>query len=267
MFAFRVSNDSLNGDYKNVRRGDCIVAFSKSDIFSIKHFIEKNTPLKCAVIYGQLPPEVRSMQAKLFNEGDGFDVLVASDAIGMGLNLNIGRVIFHTTRKKLKSLSNIPIWVEPSSIKQIAGRAGRLSSQYKFGEVTTWQDADLPYVQAVMEAEIEPISSAGIFPVVDQIQSFHSSYIKSFTESQENIQADDMNASQEFVYSGKTDELNHSSSRVSANLPLSIIMDKFVELSKVDSRYFMCRYEELNRVSNWLHSIPLSIEDRLVNIF
>jgi superfamily II DNA/RNA helicase len=260
-----VSNVSLKGDYRNVRRGDCIVAFTKSDIFAIKHFIEKQTSLKCAVIYGQLPPEVRSMQAKLFNEGDGFDVLVASDAIGMGLNLNIRRVIFHTTRKKLKSISSVPIWVEPSSIKQIAGRAGRLSSQYKVGEVTSWQDADLPYVQAVMAADVAPITSAGIFPVLDQVQSFYSSYTKSFTESQDALEV--VNPKEEYddtENNSDPDKIIRKSSerKVGQHIPLSIIMDKFVELSKVDSRYFMCRYEELNRVSNWLHSIPLSIEDR-----
>lgn len=62
--------------------------------------IEDKTQHKCAVIYGQLPPETRSMQARLFNEENtGYDVLVASDAIGMGLNLNVRRIIFHTTVK------------------------------------------------------------------------------------------------------------------------------------------------------------------------
>ena len=51
-------------------------------------------------MYGQLPPETRAAQARLFNEENtGYDILVASDAIGMGLNLNIRRIIFHTTAK------------------------------------------------------------------------------------------------------------------------------------------------------------------------
>ncbi len=62
--------------------------------------IESTTKYKCAVIYGALPPETRSTQARLFNEDNtGYDILVASDAIGMGLNLNIRRTIFHTTAK------------------------------------------------------------------------------------------------------------------------------------------------------------------------
>lgn len=80
---FSVSDESLNGDYTNVRKGDCIVAFSRADIFSIKSQIEKLTSLRCAVIYGKLPPEVRSSQARLFNERKECDVLVATDAIGL----------------------------------------------------------------------------------------------------------------------------------------------------------------------------------------
>jgi ATP-dependent RNA helicase SUPV3L1/SUV3 len=90
----------LRGDYSKVQPGDCIVAFSKADIFSIRRQIEQTTPYKCAVIYGQLPPETRSIQARLFNEeNSGYDILVASDAIGMGLNLNIRRTVFHTALK------------------------------------------------------------------------------------------------------------------------------------------------------------------------
>ena len=126
----KVSDQSLQGDYSKVKKGDCIVAFTKSDIFSIKRRIEKQTPFKCAVIYGQLPPEVRSMQARLFNEGSQFDVLIASDAIGMGLNLNIGRIIFHTVRKKGRKETGGPYWIDPTSIKQIAGRAGIIEKRH-----------------------------------------------------------------------------------------------------------------------------------------
>lgn len=62
--------------------------------------MEKETGLATCVIYGALPPEMRRLQARLFNERDNnFTVLVASDAVGMGLNLNIRRIIFHTLQK------------------------------------------------------------------------------------------------------------------------------------------------------------------------
>ena len=69
---------------------DAVIAFSRNDLHGLKSRIEglgKNSH-KCAIVYGKLPPEVRSGQAKLFNDRDsGASVLVASDAVGMGLNL------------------------------------------------------------------------------------------------------------------------------------------------------------------------------------
>jgi hypothetical protein len=171
----------LRGNYSSVRPGDCIVAFSRKEIFAIKAEIEKLTDHKCAVIYGQLPSDIRSEQARLFNELDtGYDVLVASDAIGMGLNLNIGRIIFHTTLKRghqnmvLENGQKAPsvYFVDPSNIKQIAGRAGRRSSQYDVGTVTAWQDSDLAYVRAVMQYDIPQIKAAGLFPSIEQIEEF-----------------------------------------------------------------------------------------------
>jgi len=79
---------SLERDLTRIRKGDCIVTFSRTNIFNLKKDIEEKTGLRCAVIYGRLPPEIRAEQAALFNDPhSGFDVLVASDAIGMGLNL------------------------------------------------------------------------------------------------------------------------------------------------------------------------------------
>lgn len=83
-----VANRSLDGDLKRIEKGDCVVSFSRSGIFALKKKIEEVTNLRCAVAYGRLPPEIRSEQAALFNDPkSGFDVIVGSDAIGMGLNL------------------------------------------------------------------------------------------------------------------------------------------------------------------------------------
>ena len=83
-------DESLKGDLTKVRKGDCIVTFSRSSIFGIKRLVEERTGLRCAVVYGRLPPEVRSEQAALFNDpNSGYDVIIGSDAIGMGLNLYV----------------------------------------------------------------------------------------------------------------------------------------------------------------------------------
>lgn len=83
-----VEEQSLEGDFSKVRKGDCIVTFSRNNIFRVKRKIESETSLRCAVVYGMLPPEIRSEQAALFNNPfSGYDVIIGSDAIGMGLNL------------------------------------------------------------------------------------------------------------------------------------------------------------------------------------
>lgn len=119
---------SLPHAYSSVQAGDAIIAFSRRNIFDIKAEIERRTLHKCCVIYGALPPEMRRYQAALFNDPDsGFDVLVASDAVGMGLNLNIRRIIFHKVEKFEGKETPAP--VTPSAIKQIAGRLAAMTLQ------------------------------------------------------------------------------------------------------------------------------------------
>jgi ATP-dependent RNA helicase SUPV3L1/SUV3 len=79
---------SLQGKLSRLEKGDCIVAFTVLGIHALRREIEKRTGKKCAIVYGSLPPETRAQQARLFNDPDNdYDFLVASDAIGMGLNL------------------------------------------------------------------------------------------------------------------------------------------------------------------------------------
>jgi ATP-dependent RNA helicase SUPV3L1/SUV3 len=79
---------SLEGKLNDLQKGDCIVSFSVMGIHALRNQIERKTGRKCAVVYGSLPPETRAQQARLFNDPDNdYDFLVASDAVGMGLNL------------------------------------------------------------------------------------------------------------------------------------------------------------------------------------
>jgi ATP-dependent RNA helicase SUPV3L1/SUV3 len=176
-----MEEQSLNGDYSKVQKGDCVVAFSRSRIFGIKEDIEKKSGLRCAVVYGKLPPEVRSEQAALFNDTDsGFDVIIGSDAIGMGLNLyvfffslstlplymfliqtsfrKIRRIIFDQINKSDGQGHLIPLSI--SQIKQIAGRAGRyghsLSGDKPGGFVTTLHEQDLPTLKEALEYPATP---------------------------------------------------------------------------------------------------------------
>ncbi|KAK6332395.1 RNA helicase [Orbilia brochopaga] len=121
-----VMKQSLNGDLKNIQKGDCVVGFSRKNIHALKSAVQHHTGLKCAIVYGALPAETRALQAQYFNDpNNDYDVLVASDAIGLGLNLSIKRVIF-STMFKYDGRSNIVIPVPLT--RQIAGRAGRYRS-------------------------------------------------------------------------------------------------------------------------------------------
>ncbi len=91
----KVAPSSLKGDLNKLQKGDCVVAFTVLGIHGLRRDIEKKTGKKCAIVYGSLPPETRAQQAKLFNDPDNdYDFLVASDAIGMGLNLYVGSDTF-----------------------------------------------------------------------------------------------------------------------------------------------------------------------------
>ncbi|HEV7372878.1 helicase-related protein [Arenibaculum sp.] len=104
----------------DVRRADALVAFSRRDVHALRAaLLQRGHPV--AVIYGALSPEVRRAEARRFREGQA-EVLVATDAIGMGLNLPIARIVLSTTRKfdgrQERELTS-------SEIRQIGGRAGR----------------------------------------------------------------------------------------------------------------------------------------------
>ncbi|CAG8714420.1 6329_t:CDS:2, partial [Acaulospora morrowiae] len=112
----------------------------------------------------------RSQQAKLFNDPDSsFDVLVASDAVGMGLNLNIKRVVFETVKKfDGIGIRHVPI----PQIKQIAGRAGRFGTVNAVGEVTALEPMDLKYVRQAMASPTKNLEMAGLQPTMEMVELF-----------------------------------------------------------------------------------------------
>lgn len=165
-----VEAKTLLGDLKNVRSGDCVVAFSRREIFEVKLAIEKHTNHRCCVIYGALPPETRRQQANLFNdENNEYDILVATDAVGMGLNLHIKRVVFYTLTK-YNGDKTVP--VRASQVKQIAGRAGRRGSRYPEGLTTTFHQEDLDYLIACLKEPFDVVEKVGLFPFFEQFELF-----------------------------------------------------------------------------------------------
>lgn len=100
--------------------GDAVVAFSRRDVLVLRDRIAA-AGHPTSVIYGALPPEVRRREAERFAGGES-QILIATDAIGMGLNLPIRRVLF-STMMKFDGIADRPL--DESETHQIAGRAGR----------------------------------------------------------------------------------------------------------------------------------------------
>ena len=103
-----------------LKLGDAVVAFSRRDVLTLRDRIAAGGHV-VSVIYGALPPEVRRREAERFATGESH-ILVATDAIGMGLNLPIRRVLF-STMSKFDGQGDRTL--TESEVHQIAGRAGR----------------------------------------------------------------------------------------------------------------------------------------------
>lgn len=218
------------GAYSNVQPGDCVVAFSRNDIFAIKREIENTTNHKCCVIYGKLPPQTRADQARRFNDPDsGYDILVASDAIGMGLNLNIKRIIFNSIFKfngdKIIRLSH-------SEVKQISGRAGRRNSPYPLGEVSCRDPRDLRYIRECMSTNIEPIEKAGLLPTAAHVELFSDAMSAYDVENEEESFPD-----------------------------LHQILRQFNAMATVKGDYFLGRQSEMRMIAKRIKDVPLDIRD------
>ncbi|KAI3400657.1 hypothetical protein diail_2369 [Diaporthe ilicicola] len=247
--------ESLKGKFDNLRKGDAVVSFSRVNLHTLKAGIEQATGKKCAIVYGALPPESRAQQAALFNDpNNDYDFLAASDAIGMGLNLEIKRVVFEAVTKhdgtKIRQLT-LP------ELKQIGGRAGRyrtvaqatqtpaatppppMSSEdsvpepknptlatRQVGLVTTLEEEDLDVVHGSFESDVEPLKTAGLFPPTFVIERF-SSYFP-------------------------------------AGTPLSFILLRLRDIARLPRNYHMTSLRDHIQIANLIQNFPLTIHDRCI---
>jgi ATP-dependent RNA helicase SUPV3L1/SUV3 len=257
----RAETKSLGGNLKNLEKGDAVILFSRVAIHAMKADIEKVTGKHCAVVYGSLPPETRAQQAALFNDPDNeYDFLVASDAVGMGLNLAIKRIIFEATSKHDGVGFRL---LQTSQLKQIAGRAGRYKTAHddiksrpdaaeateapevkpllqldletlglakkkteNVGLVTTLEKFDLPIIRRAMETAVEPLKTAGLFPPSDILVRFAN------------------------YFPPKT--------------PFSYVILRLHELSMVNPMFHICKLKEQIQIADLIQPYDLSIMDRVI---
>jgi ATP-dependent RNA helicase SUPV3L1/SUV3 len=150
----RLSTLIHSGDKKITRlpRRSAIVAFSADEVYAIAELIRRQRG-GAAVVMGSLSPRTRNAQVELYQSGD-VDYLVATDAIGMGLNLDVDHVAFASERKfdgyQFRRLNT-------SELAQIAGRAGRAQRDGTFGTTGRCPPFDEETVHALESHSFEPI--------------------------------------------------------------------------------------------------------------
>ncbi|KAL2023069.1 hypothetical protein VTK56DRAFT_3979 [Thermocarpiscus australiensis] len=229
-------DESLKGKFSNLRKGDAVVSFSRVGIHSLKAGIEAATGRRCAIVYGSLPPETRASQAALFNDPNNeYDYLVASDAIGMGLNLEIKRVIFESSTK-YDGVTHRKLGVP--EIKQIGGRAGRyrtatqemtgaaVESGPAPGLVTSLDDEDLHFIKKAFDTDVGPLQTAGLFPPASVIERFHSYF--------------------------------------PPRTPTSFVLARLREMARLSGRFHLCDFRTAFAIAEIIQPYDLSISDRCI---
>ncbi|EGR32704.1 dpse - suppressor of 3-like 1, putative [Ichthyophthirius multifiliis] len=221
----------LNQDLKE---GDCFICFSINDIFALQKKINdiSNQKFKtckinyCSIIYGRQPFEIKIQQADLFNSQQN-KFLISTDAIGMGINLNIKRIVFTNIYKLQQNVMNR---LDFSAIQQIAGRAGRYQEN---GEVCAFYQDQIRIIQKALNDQSnqnrQQKIKAAIEPSFDQILE-----TKSLLEQ---------------IYPNRS-------------FNLIDIFQKFAELSCIDDIYFYSSCQDMQFRLNLIQKYNLSLEDQ-----
>ncbi|MBV9078402.1 MAG: helicase [Methylobacteriaceae bacterium] len=153
----RLSTLSYAGDRKISRLPgrSAIVAFSAEEVYSIAELIRRYRG-GAAVVLGALSPRTRNAQVEMYQAGD-VDYLVATDAIGMGLNLDLVHVAF-ASRQKYDGFQFRDL--HPAELGQIAGRAGRHMRDGTFGSTGRCDPFDPQLVDALENHRFDPVRVA-----------------------------------------------------------------------------------------------------------
>ena len=169
---------------RDVKKGDALVVFGKKKALAVSAQLLNNN-IKTSIIYGSLPYSTRKKQFDRFLSGET-EVIVCTDAIGMGVNLPIKRIVFLETRK-YDGVSMRKLRV--SEIKQIAGRAGR-KGIYDKGYVAATKDIDL--IRDALKVKPKKIEKCYVgipeslinidIDIIDALKTWSSMSLKGFYE-------------------------------------------------------------------------------------
>ena len=152
----RLSKLTYSGHKKisRIERKSAIIAFSAEDVYAIAELIRRQKG-GAAIVMGSLSPKTRNSQVELYQSGD-VDYLVATDAIGMGINMDLNNVFFSSLKKyDGKKLRNLNL----SEIGQISGRAGRYLNDGTFGITGECKEINPEEIELLENHKFEEINS------------------------------------------------------------------------------------------------------------
>ena len=208
---------------KEIQKGTALIAFSRNNVLKLKSKLSKF--FNVSVLYGNLSPEVRTQEALRFRNGET-DILIATDAIAMGLNLPIKTILF-TTDTKFDGISKRKLY--PKEIVQIAGRAGRYG-HHEVGYLGAMTGNHLKHIDKAFNTPIKTIKPPfKVKATLEQIEQL-STYLQ--TKSLEKILkffSLNMKFSGPFIASNIGDMIN-----------LSKILDKKKALS-LEQKYILAQ--------------------------
>jgi ATP-dependent RNA helicase SUPV3L1/SUV3 len=147
----------------DLEKSDALIVFSRRNALRHKRDLERLN-FKVSIVYGMLSPEVRREQARKFDSQET-DIIVSTDAIAMGMNLPIKRIVFSTLTKYINNNEHL---ITDSEIKQIAGRAGRyLRFPTGYVNCLTTVDDGLGIVTEALNATLEQKTKCMVGPDLD----------------------------------------------------------------------------------------------------
>ena len=216
---------------RGLKRGDAVIAFSRREVLKWRDMITE-MGLSVATVYGNLSPEVRRAQAERFRDGTA-DVVVGTDALAMGLNMPIARIVM-TTAVKYNGYDEEEI--SAALARQIAGRAGRYGV-HEEGFVAGFDDDTHAVMRALLKEKLAPLATSG-FAVAPSIENLHriasvtneTSLVKLLKRFVHNIDVPDG-----FFYPRITDEQSERAIWLDT-LPLSVAEKFMLSLVPISSK-------------------------------
>ncbi len=149
--------EERNFSTQKIEEGDALVVFSKKKVLELAYYFGTQG-IKASLIYGDLPPEVRRAQYEQFINKES-KILITTDAIGMGVNLPIKRIVFMDIKK---FDGNEFRYLNSHEVKQISGRAGR-KGIYDIGYVAS-DTGNQEYLREMLTVEDRKLREAVVGP-------------------------------------------------------------------------------------------------------